>query len=195
MTYTFKSHRREYTIWLCMKTRCYNSKHPSFAHYGARGIKISPLWLYSFQRFMEDMGPSHGLSLDRIDNDGDYGPDNCRWADRIVQMRNTSRTRRSLWNGGMLTWIEIAMDADCDYHCLRNRLNAGKPVEEAVMECRERGLKYFERAKCRNGTPTRGTREEAIARRRRVNGQFCSVPSYNNRNVKLVPVQTLTQSQ
>ena len=81
---------REYRAWVGMKARCLNINAPKYPSYGGRGIKVCPRWVSSFNNFYEDMGdrtsPDH--SLDRINNDGDYTPENCRWATRPQQMRN-----------------------------------------------------------------------------------------------------------
>lgn len=83
----------EYTAWTNMRARCLRSNHPKFKDYGGRGIRICERW-GEFANFLADMGarPSETDSLDRIDNDGDYTPDNCRWTTRSVQRRN-SRSR------------------------------------------------------------------------------------------------------
>lgn len=80
----------EYQIWRGMKGRCELPKHASYKYYGARGIKVCDRWSSSFENFFADMGPrpSAKHSLDRIHNDGDYEPDNCRWATGKVQFRN-----------------------------------------------------------------------------------------------------------
>ena len=77
--------------WSSMITRCYNSRRASFKNYGGRGIKVCEQWLgvSGFENFLADMGERpRGLTLDRRDNDGDYTPDNCRWATRAHQNQN-----------------------------------------------------------------------------------------------------------
>jgi len=82
-----------YRIWAEMLQRCNNHKSPSFKDYGGRGIKVCERW-HSFANFYTDMGDKPaGLSIDRADNDGNYEPGNCRWADAKTQATNCRKRR------------------------------------------------------------------------------------------------------
>ena len=84
----------EYRAWNLMKRRCYNHNDRSYRNYGSRGIKVCDRWINSFQNFLEDMGSKpDGCSLDRIDTNKDYSPENCRWADWWTQQRNRRNNR------------------------------------------------------------------------------------------------------
>lgn len=80
----------EYTAWLRMKSRCYNKNTVNYADYGGRGIKVCERWLNSYVDFISDMGrkPAPSLTLERMNNSGNYEPVNCKWATRKEQRRN-----------------------------------------------------------------------------------------------------------
>lgn len=82
-----------YNIWIGMLDRCYNPNSDSFPLYGARGIDVCERW-FSLKSFIEDMKESYGLTLDRKNPDGDYTPENCRWASRKTQSMNVRKSSK-----------------------------------------------------------------------------------------------------
>jgi hypothetical protein len=102
----------EYRAWLNMRSRCYNPTYIHYHRYGERGIKVCNRWRNSFPNFLADMGkrPSPAHSLDRIDNDKSYSPENCQWATRKEQQRNRHDNALVEWNGeikGMSDWADL----------------------------------------------------------------------------------------
>ena len=83
----------EYSSWISMRTRCLDPNHPTYKHYGARGIKLDPRWL-DFKEFYADMGdkPGKGYTIERKDSNGDYCKDNCIWLLKRLQNRNMRST-------------------------------------------------------------------------------------------------------
>lgn len=99
-----------YLVWLGMVGRCSRSSAGNFAHYGGRGIKVCERWQSDFQAFFDDMseGYAPGLQLDRIDNDGDYSPENCRWATPRENSNNKRNTRCVMFDGQPTPVSEVA---------------------------------------------------------------------------------------
>ena len=124
-----------YNSWLGMKGRCCNPKNDRFEQYGGRGIKICDRWLHSFENFLEDMGekPAPNYSLDRIDVNGDYCPENCRWADSKTQMNNMTTNVRRTYNGVTHTLKEWSEIYGIKYSLLRERIARGWDIEKALF--------------------------------------------------------------
>lgn len=127
-----------YPRYRAMLQRCYNPRNKYYEYYGGRGIKVCDRWRQKggFLNFLEDMGTSPpGLTLDRKDNDGDYSPDNCRWAGRTTQQINqrlskvnTSGTKGVHWSKRANLWA-----AYIDFLGERTHLGYYKTKEEAVI--------------------------------------------------------------
>lgn len=90
-----KSGTGTYQSWICMRNRCYYKKDISYKYYGERGITVCDRWLDSFENFYEDMGDRpDGKSIDRINNEGNYEPTNCKWSTAKEQANNTRRNKK-----------------------------------------------------------------------------------------------------
>jgi hypothetical protein len=125
-----------YRSWECMKSRCNNENDPSFKHYGARGIKVYPLWDKDFVAFLSYMGERpRGFSLDRIDVEKNYEPGNCRWADSKQQGRNKRNNRIVEWRGELFTIADLSERTGVPYQRLHERIIRREwDVDKAVNE-------------------------------------------------------------
>jgi len=128
-----ESDSRTYLAWISMKQRCLNPNNTQYRYYGGRGITVCQRWLDSFTAFLEDMGECpDGLEIERIDNEAGYFKDNCRWATRKEQMRNTRRTNRVAFNGETLCLTDWASRIGVHPDTVRGRLARGWPLELAL---------------------------------------------------------------
>jgi len=120
-------------VWRQMLQRCRKTNDPSFDRYGGRGIKVCARWEASFLHFARDMGPRpRGYVLDRIDNDGNYEPGNCRWTTREISTANRSC---SIWvsdGPDRIILSEYCRRKGLNYRTVLNRLNHGVSIERAV---------------------------------------------------------------
>lgn len=136
-----------YSHWKAMMTRCYNPKSNTYKNYGGRGIRVCERWRESALNFYEDMGnkPSAAHTVDRIDVDGDYQPDNCRWATPAEQSRNrrTSTKNKSgvtgvAWDKSRSKWIASLMVNGISV--LQKRYD---DIEDAIVARKEAENKYW----------------------------------------------------
>lgn len=127
------SNTPEYNVWKGIKQRCTNPNHTHYGLYGGRGIEMCPEWLESFEQFLADMGPRpEGMTIDRIDGNRGYHPDNCRWATKKEQSRNIKTNVLVEYDGRSMTIKELSERAVVDYATLCWRLGRGWEVERAV---------------------------------------------------------------
>lgn len=121
---------KEYRTWDGMKARCLNPKHQSYHRYGGRGIRVCERWM-TFENFYEDMGDApDGFTLDRIDNDGNYCPENCRWADWDTQYSNRRNSVRVEFRGELKTIGEWCRLLNLSYERTYHRIQRTKlPVD------------------------------------------------------------------
>ena len=120
--------------WRAMWRRCTNQKAESYANYGGRGISVCKRW-ESYANFEADMGRKpDGLSIDRIDNDGNYEPGNCRWATPKQQARNTRANVLYEYQGREMCLAELAELAGLAPQVIANRIENGWAMDRAVAE-------------------------------------------------------------
>jgi hypothetical protein len=132
------SNTRVYTVWRGMMTRCYNDKHDTYQKYGARGIRVCDRWK-TFENFLADMGEKPaGMTIERINNDGNYELGNCRWATPAEQARNRRSSRFITYKGASLTIAEWAERMGVKVHVLDNRLRRSWPLDRVFSSpCRD----------------------------------------------------------
>lgn len=125
--YKYEKYKRDYTqlprrfhsfiwinhplwiTWHNMKSRCYDKNRPNYENYGGRGIKVCDNWVFDFEEFLKDMGdrPSDKHSIDRIDNNGNYEPSNCKWSTRVEQNSN-----KGVYSNSSTGYVGISRSGD-----------------------------------------------------------------------------------
>ena len=132
-----QSETRLYYIWSSMKSRCLNINNKSFQNYGGRGIRVCEEWLQSFEAFAtwaHENGYADNLTIDRVDNDKDYTPDNCRWVDRTTQSRNRRNNRFLTYKGQTKTLGEWGEEVGINSAVIWKRLyHYGWSAEKALF--------------------------------------------------------------
>lgn len=126
-----------YSTWCNIKARCNNQNQTYYSHYGGRGIKVCKEWENDFETFYSwamNNGYKDGLTIDRINNNGNYEPSNCRWVDRFVQANNKRNNYVFEYNGEKKTIHEWSRLYNIDNSCLRWRLDNGWDIERALKE-------------------------------------------------------------
>lgn len=125
-----KTHRTEYRSWKDMRARCYNPNNQDYHNYGGRGITVCEEW-NDFATFISDMGRKpKGLTLDRINSNGNYEADNCRWADSFVQANNRRNNHPITFNGETKNLQEWCNIHGLDQSKARYRIKTGMPLEK-----------------------------------------------------------------
>lgn len=138
---------REYMTWTSMRHRCNCPTAGFYERYGGRGIRVCKRW-DKFANFLADMGPKpHGMELDRINNDGDYKPSNCRWATRREQMRNVEYNHLTTINGVTRCTIEWAEIVGISQSAMYLRIKLGRTGNDLLMPKRVRWNKGATNAK------------------------------------------------
>lgn len=143
-TYHGMKGSRTYQVWQGMKARTTNPNNSHYSAYGGRGIKVCQKWFDSFEAFLSDMGEApDGMSIDRINNDGNYEPSNCRWATSKQQCRNNSRNVWIEANGVRKCLKDWADELGCTSHAIQKRINRGWSESDAVTIPPHSGNRYF----------------------------------------------------
>jgi hypothetical protein len=129
-----KEYNRLYDIHRMMKKRCYDSENKDYRFYGARGISVCTEWwsIESFYKWSIKNGYKLGLSIDRINNDGNYSPSNCRFVTMSEQGKNTGRRRFVVYKNKKYSITELCKKFSVNYRTTLNRLNLGWSVEKSI---------------------------------------------------------------
>lgn len=128
-------HHPLYSVWQGIKERCYSKSHSKYNRYGGRGISVCDEWREHFKSFFDwamKQGYQKGLEIDRINNDGNYTPKNCRMATRQMNTRNKSNNRLITFNGETKCMVEWAEITGLNYDCIKDRIRHGWTIQKTL---------------------------------------------------------------
>lgn len=132
-----RKQERLYGIWKGIKVRTYNTHHKDYKYCGAKGVTICDEWDKSYEAFKEwalNNGYRDDLTIDRIDNSGNYCPENCRWADLYTQANNKSNNHLITYNGKTQNMTQWAREIGVRRELIKDRLKSGWSVEDALTK-------------------------------------------------------------
>ena len=133
MAWSNQQRKKTFQCWADMKQRCYNKNSKQFKNYGARGIVVCDKWKSSFDAFLNDMGDKpEGMSIERIDVNGNYDPGNCKWASRLEQAKNKRTTHQISFDGRCMTMREWANFLGRHEATLSYRKKQGCSIEQLL---------------------------------------------------------------
>lgn len=133
-------HTKLYRVWCGIKERCNNPNNKKYYRYGGRGITVCEQWQDDFDSFRSwalSNGYEEGLTIDRVNNDDNYSPDNCRWVTRREQNRNYSRNHMITYNGKTQCISDWEAETGINRATILFRLKSNKPLE-VVFDSRDR---------------------------------------------------------
>ena len=136
MPFKDKTKKKLYDVWTKMKSRCYDLKAPSYKNYGARGISICYEWkedFYKFYNWSLDNGYSDDLTIDRIDVNGNYCPENCRWVNMKIQQNNKRNNHLITYNNQTKTMQEWADNFNLNITTISERIKSGCDLEHLFL--------------------------------------------------------------
>ena len=137
------SHKeRLYETWKNMRRRCSDPKNKRWEHYGGKGISICPEWndYLIFREWALTNGYSEDLTIDRIDNNGNYCPENCRWVDAKVQANNSTRNHIIEIDGQKMTMAELADHLGMSYSAVQHRIDRDWDMERIISQPQRRAM-------------------------------------------------------
>ena len=135
---SFVKNHRLYSIWIDIRRRCYNKNRNNYIYYGAKDIKVCQEWNKSFKNFQEwalNNGYKDNLTIDRINNNGNYEPKNCRWVTIFEQNNNVSSNHKILYKGKLYNSMSyFCREMKVDYNKFRQKIRQGYTVQEVLLK-------------------------------------------------------------